>query len=53
MIIQEAVRFVESMFFWVNGASNFDLVYIKTKRKTVNVFHYDCIEKERRENAKR
>lgn len=53
MIIQESVRFVESMFFWVNGASNSDLVYIKTKRKTVNVFHYDCMKRKGEKNAKR
>lgn len=30
--------------FWANGASNHDLVYVKTKRKSVNIYHRDCID---------
>ena len=40
------------MATYLNGRTNSDVVLIKTKRKTINVYHYDCIEKERRECAK-
>lgn len=36
---------------YINGKTNTDVVLIRTKRKTTNVYHYDCIEKERRECA--
>ena len=35
--------------FWVNGSSNSGLVYIRSKRKTVNIYHEKCIEREWRE----
>ena len=31
---------------WLNGYTNSDLVYIKTKRKTINIYHRKCIERE-------
>lgn len=37
---------------WINGKPNYNVVMIKTKRKTTNYYHYDCIEKEREECAK-
>ena len=31
---------------YINGRTNTDVVLIRTKRKTTNVYHRDCIEKE-------
>lgn len=36
---------------WVNGQTNNGIVYIKTKRKTVLLFHAKCIEKENMQNG--
>ena len=32
---------------WINGKTNTGVVMIKTKRKTTNYYHRDCIEKEK------
>lgn len=32
---------------WINGMTNSNVVMIRTKRKTTNYYHKDCIEKER------
>lgn len=32
---------------WINGKTNAGVVMIKTKRKTTNYYHRDCIEKEK------
>ena len=34
---------------YLNGKTNSNIVYIKTKRRTVVLVHRDCIEKEKRE----
>lgn len=31
---------------WLNGSTNSGLVYIKSKRRTVNIYHEKCIYKE-------
>ena len=33
---------------WINGKTNTGVVMIRTKRKTTNYYHRDCIEKERK-----
>lgn len=33
---------------WINGKTNSNVVMIRTKRKTTNYYHRDCIEKERK-----
>lgn len=35
----------------INGKTNSNIVMIKTKRKTTNYYHEDCIEKERKKCA--
>lgn len=35
---------------WTNGLTNYGLVLIKTKRKSVLVIHENCIEKENKAN---
>lgn len=32
---------------WINGKTNSGVVYIKSRRKTVNLYHEKCIDNER------
>ena len=33
---------------WTNGKTNYGVIMIRTKRKTTDYYHRDCIEKERK-----
>ena len=37
---------------YLNGKTNSNIVYIKTKRRSVVLVHRTCIEKEKKENEK-
>lgn len=37
---------------WINGKTNSNVVIIKTKRKTTNLYHATCIDQERKRNKR-
>lgn len=37
---------------WINGKTNSNVVIIKTKRKTTNLYHESCIDQERKQNKR-
>lgn len=37
---------------WINGKTNSGVIIIRTKRKTMNLYHESCIDQERKRNKR-